>query len=97
MISPSRSQRSKFSWVAQWGTMLLLASSTRGASVVGAEDRHRLARLHQQRLVRLQLAQAAQDGVEGSPSCARPAAAAIDDQVVRVEGHLGSRLFCNMR
>ena len=32
MIRPCCSQRSKFSWVAPWGTMLLLAISTRGAS-----------------------------------------------------------------
>ena len=57
--------------------------------LVGAEDGHRLAALHQQRLVRLQLLQAAQDGVEALPVARRLAAAAVDDQVVGVEGHLG--------
>ena len=56
---------------------------------VSAEDGHRLAALDKQRLVVFQLAQAAQDGVEGLPVAGRPAAAAVDDQVLRVVGHLG--------
>jgi hypothetical protein len=54
-----------------------------------AEHAHRLARLHQQRLVVAQLAQRLEDGVEGLPVARRLADAAIDNQRVRVLGHGG--------
>ena len=56
---------------------------------VGAEHAHRLARLDQQRLVGLQRAQRRQDRVEAVPVARRLADAAVDDQRVRVLGHLG--------
>ena len=56
--------------------------------LVGAEDGDRLAALHQQRLVGFQVFEGAQDGVEALPVAGRLAAAAVDDQVVGVEGHL---------
>ena len=71
------------------GTRFELAISTRGASCVRAEDAHRLARLHQQRLVVAQLAQRAHDGVEALPVARRLADAAVDDQVLGPLGHLG--------
>ena len=49
-----------------------------------AEDAHRPARLHQQRLVVFERLQRAHDGVEALPVARRPAGAAIDDQVARV-------------
>jgi hypothetical protein len=55
---------------------------------VGAEHAHRLARLDQQRLVGLQLAQR-EDRVEAVPVARRLADAAVHDQRVRVLGHLG--------
>ena len=56
---------------------------------VALEYRHRLARLHQQRLVILQLAQALQDGVEGFPVAGGLPAPAVNHQVLRALGHLG--------
>ncbi len=55
---------------------------------VGAEDGHRLAGLHQQRLVRFECDQARQDGIEAGPVAGGLAAAAVDDQVLRISGHL---------
>ena len=54
---------------------------------VFAEDHHRLAALHQQRLIRLQLFQGAQDGVETLPVARRAAAAAVDDQTCSGVAH----------
>ena len=88
MISPLRARSSKCSWVAQCGTRLELAISTRGASGVGLEDRHRFARLHQQGLIVFQLAQRLQDGVEGFPTARGLPAPAVDHQVLRALGHL---------
>ena len=51
--------------------------------LVGAEDGHRLARGHQQRLVVGEGAQFAHDGVEGSPGASGAAGATVDDEVVR--------------
>ena len=56
---------------------------------VGAEDADRLARLHQQRLVGLELAQRRDDAVEALPVARRAADAAIDDELVRPLGDLG--------
>ena len=56
--------------------------------LVGAEDGDGLAALHQQRFVGFQVFEGAQDGVETLPIARRLAAAAVDDQVVGVEGHL---------
>ena len=55
---------------------------------VGAEDSHRLAGLHEERLVRLQVPQRGEDGLEAVPVARRPPATAVDDEVVGVEGHL---------
>ena len=54
-----------------------------------AEHADRLARLHQQRLVRLQPAQRRDDAVVAVPVARRAADAAIDDQLARALRHLG--------
>jgi hypothetical protein len=54
---------------------------------VGAEHAGRLARLHQQRLIGLQLAQRRQDGLEGRPVARRLADAAVDHQLIGVFRH----------
>ena len=56
---------------------------------VGAEDAHRLAGLHQQRLVVLQPPQRRDDAVEAFPVARGAADAAIDHQLLRPLGHLG--------
>ena len=53
-----------------------------------AEHADRLAGLHQQRLVLLQVTQRADDAVEGLPAAGRPAGPAVDDELVRVLGDL---------
>ena len=57
--------------------------------LVRAEHRHRLARLHEQRLVVLEPAQAGDDGVERRPAARRPPRPPVDDQVLGALGHLG--------
>ena len=64
---------------------------------MGAEHADRLARLHQQRLVVLQPLQRRDDPVEALPVPRGPADPAIDDQVLRPLGDLGSRLFISIR
>ncbi|MNC86998.1 hypothetical protein D3C83_26920 [compost metagenome] len=54
-----------------------------------AEDADRLARLHEQRLVALEIAQRRDDGVERGPAARRLARAAVDDQLVRTLRHVG--------
>jgi hypothetical protein len=56
---------------------------------MGAQDRDRLAGLHQQRLVLGELAQRLQDRLEAVPVARRLADAAVDHQCVGVLGHLG--------
>ena len=56
---------------------------------VRAEHADRLARLHQQRLVLVQLAQRCEDRLEAVPVARRLADAAVDDERVGVLGHLG--------
>ena len=56
---------------------------------VGLEHTHRLARLHQQGLVRLQPFQRGDDLVEILPRPRRAPDAAINDQFMRVLGHVG--------
>ena len=56
---------------------------------VGPEDADRLARLHEQRLVVLQRAQAADDRVEALPVARGLADAAVDDEVLGPLRHLG--------
>ena len=65
------------------GTMLGVGDEHARASA-WCGRRPRLTALHQQRLVVFQFAQTAQDGVEGVPVAERPAAAAIDDEVLRI-------------
>ena len=60
-----------------------------GRPLVGAEDRDRLARLDEQRLVVGEAAQLADDGVERLPAARRAAGAAVDDERVGVLGDLG--------
>jgi hypothetical protein len=55
---------------------------------VGADHGHRLARLHQQRLVVFELLQLSTMAVEVFPGARGPADAAIDHQLVRVFGHV---------
>ena len=82
-MRPARSSSRKCSHVAQRPTRLLFASSTRGASAVRAEDGHRLAALHQQRLVVTERQERAHDRIEGLPRSGGPAGAAVDHQVLR--------------
>jgi hypothetical protein len=74
-----------------------LAISTRGASAWVRHDADRLARLHQQRLVGLEVPQRRDDAVEVLPGPRRAPDAAVDDQLVRVLGHVGWRLFISIR
>ena len=60
-----------------------------GRPFVGPEDRDRLARLDEQRLVVGEAAELADDRVEGLPASGRPAGAAVDDERVGVLGDLG--------
>ena len=55
---------------------------------MGAEHAHRLARLHQQGFVALELAQARDDAVEAVPIARGAADAPVDDQRLRLLGHL---------
>ena len=55
--------------------------------LVRAEDAHRLARLHEQRLVVLQPLQRGDDGVVALPVARRLADAAVHDQLLRPLGH----------
>ena len=57
-------------------------------ALVGAHHAHRLARLHQQGVVRRHRAQRVDDRVEGLPGPGGPAVAAVDHQVVRPLGDL---------
>ncbi len=57
--------------------------------LVGAEPPDRLAGLHQQRLVVVEISQVAHDGVECIPAPRRLAPAAVDDQLIGVLGHRG--------
>jgi hypothetical protein len=56
---------------------------------MGAKNAHRLARLHQQRFIVAERFQGAHQGVKRRPVARRAAGAAIDDQFVRVLGHIG--------
>ena len=56
---------------------------------MGAEDADRLARLHEQRLVRLQPPQRRDDPVEGVPIARGAADAAVDHELPRMLGDLG--------
>ena len=65
---------------------------------VGAEDAHRLAGLHEQRLVVLQLAQAARRSRRSTPSCARPCRCRRRPRgPPAAPPPPGSRLFMSMR
>jgi hypothetical protein len=57
--------------------------------VVRAQHADRLARLHQQRFVVLQLAQRGHDGIEGLPTPRRFSGTAVDDEAIRIFGHFG--------
>ena len=57
--------------------------------LVGLEDAHGLAALHEQRLVVLEAAQGGDDGVEARPVARRLAGAAVDDELLRRLGDLG--------
>ncbi len=57
--------------------------------LVGAEHPDRLARLHEQRLVGLELVERAHDRVVRLPAAGRLAGAAVDDEVFGVLGDLG--------
>ena len=52
------------------------------------KNRHWLPRLDEQRFIRFQGAERRQDGVKRGPVAGRPAAATVDDQVVRVKRYL---------
>jgi hypothetical protein len=66
-----------------------VAQEHAGGVLVRGEHPHRLAGLHQQGLVGLQVLQGAQDGVEALPVAGRLARSAVDDEVVGVAGHVG--------
>ena len=55
---------------------------------VGAEHAHRLARLHQQRLVGFEAAERRNDAVEGLPVARRAANAPVNDQLARPFGDI---------
>ena len=96
IISPAASSLSNSSHVAQRGTRLEFAISTRGQSMC-FENRDRLSRLHEQRLVVLEPVQRFDDRVVTLPVARRFASSAIDDQFFRLLATSGSRLFINIR
>ena len=57
--------------------------------LVGLEDAHRLARLHQQRLVVFQRLQRVDDGVVALPIARGASGAAVNHEVLRTLGHVG--------
>ncbi|GAA3678162.1 hypothetical protein GCM10022203_09960 [Micrococcus yunnanensis] len=57
--------------------------------LVGAEHAHRLAGLHQEGLVLLEVLEGGDDGVVGLPGAGRAAGAAVDDEVLGPLGDLG--------
>ena len=57
--------------------------------LVGAEHRHRLARLHHEGFVGFQVPQGVQNGFEGLPVPGGLAPSAIYDEILRIEGDLG--------
>ena len=59
---------------------------------MGFHDGDGFARLHDQRLIRLQIAQPGADAVEILPGPRRPANAAVDHQFMRVFGHIGMQV-----
>ena len=59
---------------------------------MGAHDGHRLARLHDEGLIRLQRLEAVDDQIEILPGPRRPANAAINDKLMRVLGHIGMQV-----
>ena len=77
------------SQVAQAGTSSALAMMHARRPGMRAEDRDRLAGLHDERLVVLEAAQRGDDGVERRPAARRASRAAVDDEVVGPLGHLG--------
>ena len=60
---------------------------TRGVGM-SAENTDRFARLHQQRFVVFQLAQASHDGMEGGPIPRGAPGSAVDDQILRFLRHV---------
>jgi hypothetical protein len=70
------------------GDQVAVGDQDAGGQLVGAEDGDRLAGLHQKGFVGLQVAEGFQDRVEAFPVAGRLAAAAVDDQVRRIGGHL---------
>ena len=89
MVNPSASSRRNSGQLAQSGTRLELAISTRGAHSWVRSTPDRAAGHHQHGLVGGQLAQRGHDGVEARPVPGRLAGAAVDDQVGRPLGDLG--------
>ena len=75
--------------MAQCGTRLELAISTRGRVGMGAEDADGLAGLDQQRLVGFEAAEGGDDLVEGFPAARGLADAAVDDEVAGALGDVG--------
>jgi hypothetical protein len=89
MNRPLRSSSLKCSQLAQLGTRLELAISTRGALAWVLEHAHGLARLNEQGLVFVQVFQRSQDLVKASPVARGAANAAVHHQALRVLGHFG--------
>ena len=56
---------------------------------MGLHDAYRLARLHEQGLVLLEVGEGADDGVEARPVARRLAGAAVDDELVGMLGDIG--------
>ncbi len=71
--------------------------SARAAPGMRAEHRHRLARLHEQRLVVLEPAQRARRWRRSLPVARRLAGAAVDDEISGRSATSGSRLFISIR
>src|SRR5262249_39998610 len=103
MVSPSRSHLSKFSCVAHFGTRLLFARSTRGASVwvvkmatglpdctssVSSRCKLRSAARIASKASQLPSPTRRQMALYALPVACRPPPPAVDNEVVRVKGHL---------
>ena len=98
MIRPSLSSSRKYSGVAQAGTRLRVGDQHARCVLMRAEYGHRLATLHQQRLVVVQLPQRPHDGIECIPACGPPCP--VPPYTTRSSGRSatsGSRLFMSIR
>ncbi len=86
---PQRLEAAELGPVGPVGNEVRVRDQHARCPLVGREDAHRTARLHEHRLVALQGLERAHQRVEAAPVACGTAGAAVDDQVVGSLGHLG--------